>query len=234
MRISFLRYRLLGCVALAMLLAGCDPPKPATQAPQTIAPDTARCHATSGSAANRQSHRLSNSAYNRLIDEVEKANAQGEADYRKGKLPEAKAEFDRAVDLMLSSGIDIKSTPALQDEFDRIVDSVNALEMDALKQGNGFAPKIEPTPADVASDVTFVVDPNIVAKARSDLATTKSDLAACGERLRRRLYQLLCQHATRPQHASARIPALRPLQGDDSARHGRRRRTAGSDLPCGR
>jgi membrane-bound lytic murein transglycosylase D len=37
-------------------------------------------------------------------------------------------------------------------------------------------PKEEPTPGEVASDVTFVVDPNFVAKARADLATTKSDL----------------------------------------------------------
>src|SRR6202034_670075 len=69
-----------------------------------------------------------------------------------------------------------KSNPQLQDEFDRIVDGVNSLEMDALKQGNGFVPQEEPTPAEVASDVTFEVDPNIVAKARADLATTKSDL----------------------------------------------------------
>jgi membrane-bound lytic murein transglycosylase D len=78
-----------------------------------------------------------------------------------------KSAFDRAVDLMLTSGIDIKSEPQLQDEFDRIVDAVNALEMEALKQGNGFAPKEEPSPADVASDITFAVDPNIVAKAQS-------------------------------------------------------------------
>jgi membrane-bound lytic murein transglycosylase D len=77
---------------------------------------------------------------------------------------------------MLSSGIDIKSNTQLQDEFDRIVDQVNALEMEALKQGNGFAPKVEESPAEVASDVTFQVDPKIVAKAQADLATTKSDL----------------------------------------------------------
>jgi membrane-bound lytic murein transglycosylase D len=111
-----------------------------------------------------------------LIAQVETAYSQGESDYKRGQLPEAKANFDRAVDLMLTSGIDIKSTPQLQDEFDRIIDAVNALEMEALKQGNGFAPKTEPTPADVASDVTFEVDPNIVARARTDLATTKSDL----------------------------------------------------------
>ncbi len=111
-----------------------------------------------------------------LIDQVEKAYAQGDADYRKGRLPEAKSAFDHAVDLMLTSGIDIKSNPTLQEEFDRVVDQVNSLEMDALKLGNGFEPKVEPSPSDVASDVTFQVDPNIVAKAKTELATTKSDL----------------------------------------------------------
>ena len=76
-----------------------------------------------------------------LIDQVEKAYANGEAAYRKGHLPEAKAEFDRAVDLMLTTGLDVKSEQKLQDEFDHILDQVNALEMEALKLGNGFTPR---------------------------------------------------------------------------------------------
>jgi membrane-bound lytic murein transglycosylase D len=111
-----------------------------------------------------------------LIQQVEGAYNQGQAAYRKGDLVNAKIDFDRAVDLMLLSGIDIKAESQLQDEFDHIVDGVNALEMEALKQGNGFVPPEEPTPSEAASDVTFEVDPNIVAKARADLATTKSDL----------------------------------------------------------
>ena len=107
---------------------------------------------------------------------MRQAYARGDADYRKGMLAEAKVEFDRAVDLMLSSGIDIKTNPQLQDEFDKIVDQVNALEMEALKQGNGFVPKEEITPAEAASEITFAADPNLVAKATADLATTKSDL----------------------------------------------------------
>jgi membrane-bound lytic murein transglycosylase D len=132
---------------------------------------TQQAAATSSQSATQQQQRVQV-----LIAQVEKAYSAGNEDYRKGRLVEAKAQFDRAVDLMLSSGIDIKSDPQLQDEFDRIVDQVNGLEMEALKQGNGFAPKEEPTPADVASDVTFAVDPNIVAKAKTELATTKSDL----------------------------------------------------------
>ena len=53
-----------------------------------------------------------------LIRQVDEAYARGEANYRKGKLPEAKVEFDRAVDLMLTSGLDIKGDSRLQEEFD--------------------------------------------------------------------------------------------------------------------
>ena len=113
----------------------------------------------------------------KLIEQVNAAYAAGDADYRKGRLAEAKIEFDRAVDLMLSSGFDIHGDPALEAVFNRIVDNVNGLEMEALKQGNGFAAPEEPTPADVANDVTFgAVDPNIIARAQTQLKTTKSDL----------------------------------------------------------
>jgi len=175
------RYRFVGCAALATLLAlstsGCDPSKSAKTAgstPQAIAPTLPappQQVPAPAPAVNPQQEKIQ-----ALIAQVEKAYSQGEANYKRGQLPEAKANFDRAVDLMLTSGIDVKASPQLQDEFDRIIDAVNALEMEALKQGNGFAPKTEPTPADVASDVTFEVDPNIVERARTDLATTKSDL----------------------------------------------------------
>ena len=96
--------------------------------------------------------------------------------YRSGDLVQAKHDFDSAVDTMLSSGLDLKTNPQLGDEFEHIVDAVNALEMDALKQGNGFAPPTEQTPVDVANDVTFPVDPNIRSAAEAQLKTTQSDL----------------------------------------------------------
>ena len=180
MVMQWVHRRLPVCAALAVLLAGCGPQPasaPVAQQPQIVAPalpppTPAPAPQTSPAAqqpAEQQRVRI-------LIHQVESAYSDGEADYRKGQLPEAKLAFDRAVDLMLTSGIDIKSDAQLQAEFDRIVDAVNALEMEALKQGNGFVPKVEASPAEVASDVTFEVDPNIVAKAQSELATTKSDL----------------------------------------------------------
>ena len=180
MQISPYRYRLIGISLLAISMAGCTPTQsgslasqPQATAPQLPAAQQAPQAPTPTSApvptAQQQRVRL-------LIQQVEQAYAEGQAAYRKGKLADAKVDFDRAVDLMLLSGIDIKSDSQLQEEFDHIVDGVNGLEMEALKQGNGFVPKEEPTPAEVASDVTFEVDPNIVAKARAELATTKSDL----------------------------------------------------------
>jgi membrane-bound lytic murein transglycosylase D len=175
-------YRSLGFALLAFLLAGCNPSTPngarTGSQPQSTAPALAASAPAPQATAPAQPPPLTleQRKVKVLIEQVEQAYRNGEADYRKGKLPEAKAEFDHAVDLMLASGIDIHGNAELQDEFDRIVDGVNALETEALKQGNGFVPKEEETPADVASDVTFEVDPNIVAKAKADLATTKSDL----------------------------------------------------------
>ena len=165
------------CAVLVLSLTGCPsqqhnpvaPPQatapalPPTPPPQPAAPEP------QPSAAEQQRIR-------QVITQVEADYASGDADYRKGMLADAKVQFDRAVDVMLSCGIDIKSHPELDAEFEKIVDQVNSLEMEALKQGNGFVPKQEITPGEAASDVTFKVDPNLVAKAKAELATTKSDL----------------------------------------------------------
>ena len=113
-----------------------------------------------------------------LIVEVEHTYQSGMQHYSAGDLAAAKADFDRAVDILLTSGYDLKATSQLGAEFEHVVDAVNTLELDSLKQGNGFAPpqKDELAPVDVANDVTFPVDPNIKATAAAELKTTQSDL----------------------------------------------------------
>jgi len=164
-----------GCALLSLCLSGCTPTNQKTAAPASQATAPALPASASQSAesfGSREPRRV-----RQLIQQVEQAYALGEADYRRGHLSEAKVEFDRAIDLMMQSGVDIKATPQLQEEFDRVLDQVNNLETEALKRGNGFTPQPEEeTPAEAAADVTFKVDPNLVAKAQADLATTKSDL----------------------------------------------------------
>lgn len=166
--------------ALMVMLTGCDPSQPRVKTPghepQATAPALPDNQQASAAPAQPRQQSAQDLRVQQLIGSVEKAYAAGEAEYRRGRLPEAKAQFDRAVDLMLTSSMDIHGIPQLQDEFDRVIDRVNGLEMEAVKVGNGFVPKEEPTPSDVASDVTFEVNPEIVAKAKTELATTKSDL----------------------------------------------------------
>ena len=173
----------ISAFALAVSVSACGPSKEAatiaSPSPRALAPavtTTPQTQAPAPAPAPLQQSPAQQQRVKALIQQVDDAYAAGQSDYKKGDLLAARRDFDHAVDLMLTSGIDIKSTPELQDEFDRIVDQINGLEMEALRQGNGFTPKTEDTPAEAAEEVTFVVDPNIVAKANADLATTKSDL----------------------------------------------------------
>jgi membrane-bound lytic murein transglycosylase D len=167
---------------LSLLLAGHDAGAEAYDTALLAGMTTAGTAAQSGGQASGQAKpsaaQVSPAQHQRnqqLIQSVEKAYQNGIANYRAGHPAAAKSNFDYAVDLMLSSGMDLKNDPELSEEFDHIVDAVNTLEMDALKQGNGLVPASELTPADVADAATFTVDPGIRAEAEASLKTTQSD-----------------------------------------------------------
>ena len=111
------------------------------------------------------------------IAEAEKAFEAGQTDYKAGHLDAAKEDFNHAVDILMQGPVDIKSDARLQQEFDKITDEINKLEMVAFKAGDGFAEQqSEPAPIDEANTVTFAVDPNVKAKAEADLPNLQSDL----------------------------------------------------------
>lgn len=112
-----------------------------------------------------------------LIAQVEKEYERGQAEYQAGHLESAKASFDKAVDMLLQSPIDVRSDDRLQNEFDKIIEGVNQLEMVALKEGDGFTEQqTVPAPITEANEVTFPVDPNVKAKAEEQVKETRSDL----------------------------------------------------------
>ena len=110
-----------------------------------------------------------------LINKAEAAYRSGVDNYRAGHLDAARLDFDSAVDLMLTSGMDLKTDPQLSDEFDHLLNAVNSLEMAALKQGNGFSPALEAAPLDAANEVTFPANAALTAKVTAELKTTQSD-----------------------------------------------------------
>jgi membrane-bound lytic murein transglycosylase D len=110
-----------------------------------------------------------------VINQAETSYASGVRNYRANRLEAARLDFDFAVDTMLTSGLDLKNEGPPADEFARLLDAINGLEMDALKQGNGFSPKIEEAPLDTATDTTFAANPELVEKLKTELNVT-SDL----------------------------------------------------------
>jgi membrane-bound lytic murein transglycosylase D len=112
-----------------------------------------------------------------LIDQVEREYQKGQANYQAGHLEAAKDNFDQAFDMLVKGKVGVHDDERLQAEFDKVVEAVHDLEMQALKEGDGFTEqKAEPAPIDEANEATFPVDPNVKAKAEAELRVTKSDL----------------------------------------------------------
>ena len=112
-----------------------------------------------------------------IIAEAEKAYAAGQEDYKAGHLDAAKHDFNRAVDILMQGPVEIKADDRLQQEFDKITEEINKLEMEAFKEGDGFTEQQPvPAPIDEANQVEPAADPNMTAKAEANLRNTQSDL----------------------------------------------------------
>ena len=112
-----------------------------------------------------------------LIARVEKEYQAGQENYRAGHLEAAKENFDSAFNLLLGSPLDVRADQRLQDEFDRLLEGVNGLELQALQEGDGFSEqKAEPAPIDEANEATLPVDANVKATAEAEVKATHSDL----------------------------------------------------------
>ena len=152
--------------------AGATAPPLASASQQANAAQEAATQARQQIATNQHAQQVQE-----LIARAEKSYRSGVSNYNSSRLDAARTDFDAAVDTMLSSGMDVKTDPQLSDEFERLLSAINSLEMVALKQGNGFSPKVEDAPLDVAdNEITFPADPALVGRIADQLRTTKSDL----------------------------------------------------------
>ncbi|WP_246153502.1 lytic transglycosylase domain-containing protein [Terriglobus albidus] len=166
----------LACTPV-VFLTGCPQQQP-VKAPTPQAPPTITATPVQQPAASQvpdYAARAQATRVQQLITQVDRSYNSGLQNYRAGRLDAARMDFDASVDMMLTSGLDIRSIQQLNDEFERVVTAVNALELDALKQGTGFSPKLEAAPLDAANDVTFSPDPELTARLNAELRTTVSD-----------------------------------------------------------
>jgi membrane-bound lytic murein transglycosylase D len=173
----------MGCLPLVML-TGCPQQQagaPGTVGAKTTAPTIAAPAQPAEQAATLTQEQINDQAakarkVQQLIARAEGAYRSGVNNYQGGRLEAARSDFDLAVDAMLTSGMDLKGDPQLSDEFDKLLNSINALEMSALKEGSGFSAPIEAAPLDAAEDVTFPANPELKAQVAAELKTTQSDL----------------------------------------------------------
>ena len=105
----------------------------------------------------------------------------GERELKVGHLESARAEFDRAVDIMLESPYGARTDTRMREHFDRLVDRVNAYEVTALSQGDGFAEKKgEPASIDELLKIATFPKPDADAQTteavKQDLASTEHDI----------------------------------------------------------
>src|SRR5688572_5170225 len=73
----------------------------------------------------------------------------GQRELQLGHLEMAKAEFDRALQVLLESPFGGRAEPSIREHFDRLVERISAYEATALAQGDGFTErKFEPATID--------------------------------------------------------------------------------------
>jgi membrane-bound lytic murein transglycosylase D len=167
---------LTAACASTIFLTGCPQQATPTAAKTPVNATAPALPKTVGGNNVQTAEQSTNPRIASLIAQVDRSYRSGVTNYRNGKLDAARLDFDFAVDLMLTSGIDVKADSTLSDEFERTVDAVSALEMDALKQGNGFSPKTEEAPLDAVGELTFpAASPELTANLKSTLNVT-SDL----------------------------------------------------------
>ena len=116
-----------------------------------------------------------------LVTHSRAAFEAGEQDFRTGHLGKAREEFDQALDQLLASGFDIDTDPSLADLYHHIVETVNADELEAFRDGDGFREqKVTPAPIDEIAEGTIPqpekFDPNLRGRAEGEVSSIAHDL----------------------------------------------------------
>lgn len=129
------RFRPAATAGLVLLLASCGgsktPPTLPTPPPPTVAPQAAK-PAEAPPPPQADPVTVAISAAEQHFD-------AGLAELKAGRLSRARAEFDRAVGVLVEYPGGARSEPRLRAEYDQLLNRIAALEATALRQGDGFS-----------------------------------------------------------------------------------------------
>lgn len=115
-----------------------------------------------------------------LIQKAEGSFAKGEEDYQEGHLETAKEEFNEAISAILTAPAPLRNDRRLRKTFDSLVDRIHAYEIEALKQGDGFAESgYQPAPLDEFQSLSVPEDSEDLppsGRIRAEAAQTVTDI----------------------------------------------------------
>lgn len=119
-----------------------------------------------------------------LVEQVQKSFDKGQQDYTVGNVAKAQADFDEAINLILTSGFRRDADPRLLKLFDEIGEATHSDELNADETDEAEEPTEEaaetpeqPAPIDDIADLTLPAgDPRLAAKAERELISVRHDL----------------------------------------------------------
>jgi membrane-bound lytic murein transglycosylase D len=161
-------------VVLGLLTAGCA----TTKATPAASPATPRVEAPAPAATTPQPQP---DPVSDLIAVSNKHFETGQHELQQGHLEQAKAEFNRALEVLLESPLGARSEPRIREHFDRLVERISAYEVTALAQGDGFTEKkYEPATIDDLLAISTFEKPTPTAETKQavtqDLRLTTHDI----------------------------------------------------------
>jgi peptidoglycan lytic transglycosylase D len=112
-----------------------------------------------------------------LISKVDAIYNEGLKEYHAGNLQQAKQDFDKALSLLLESGMDVQKNSKLNAEFEKLVKNTYGLETSTSANGDTLSQhEYEPPPIESFAGLTFPVDPRVRQRAEQELVSVRSDL----------------------------------------------------------
>jgi membrane-bound lytic murein transglycosylase D len=161
-------------LALALLSAGCATTQVRPQA--TVPTPVVDASAQAAPAPQPQPDPVTD-----LIAVSNQHFETGQRDLQLGHLAQAKAEFNRALEVLLESPFGARSEPRIREHFDRLVEKISAYEVTALAQGDGFTEKkYEPASIDDLLAISTFDQPVATAETKQavaeDLQSTVHDI----------------------------------------------------------
>jgi len=114
----------------------------------------------------------------RIVDTSWLHFQNGESNFKEGNFDRARREYDRAIDVILESGIDIRTTPSLRQHYTRLIETIHQRQMTLIAaapvsepaqptevvtaekdQGRGFGTQVfTPSPLDELAKIDLSVD----------------------------------------------------------------------------